>query len=97
MFGNLIQITIKRAQMSALKIISPELDHDSDSLPQYLHDLHNGYALLRPRDRFAQGFTCPELDAMGNVTIRPFSLSFSFHGYTFHNAQLAAHQLLFDI
>ena len=31
------------------------------------------------------------------VTIWPFSLSFLFLGYMFHNAQLAKHRLLFDI
>jgi len=67
MFGNLIQITLKKAQISALKIIHPELDQDIDSLPKHSYNLDGGYALLRPRDKVAQAFTRVELDAMGKV------------------------------
>ncbi|KAF9559080.1 hypothetical protein CPC08DRAFT_608363, partial [Agrocybe pediades] len=68
-FGNLIQVAVKKAQVNALKSIFPTLDETGkDSLPRYSVDLGDGYALLRPRDKLAQQFTRKELEEIGKVS-----------------------------
>jgi hypothetical protein len=50
--ANLCEIALRQSQLNALKTIHPVFDYDKSSeIPKYARDLHNGYYLLRPRDR----------------------------------------------
>lgn len=64
-FGNLAQLALWQAQINAMKAICPELDEDLvQHLPQYSCNLGQRYALLRPCERMAQGFSDIELQAI---------------------------------
>ena len=67
-FGNLGQLALWQAQINAMKAICPELDEDLvQHLPQYSCNLGQRYALLRPCERMAQGFSDIELQAIREV------------------------------
>ena len=67
-YGNLTQFAVRRGQINALKSICPELDSDlTQCLPQFSHDLGNGYILMRPREKMAQGFSDAEANAIKEV------------------------------
>ena len=67
-FGNLAQLALQQVQINAMKAICPELDEDLvQHLPQYSCNLGQGYALLRPHERMAQGFADIELQAIQEV------------------------------
>jgi hypothetical protein len=64
----LTQFAVRRAQIDALKCIFPELDDDlMQHLPQFSHELGDGFILLRPREKTAQGFSEAEANAIGRV------------------------------
>ena len=67
-FGNLSQLALRQAQINAIKVICPELDEDLvKHLPQYSCDLGEGYIVLRPREKVAQGFSDRQLQAVREV------------------------------
>ncbi|KJA14867.1 hypothetical protein HYPSUDRAFT_149831 [Hypholoma sublateritium FD-334 SS-4] len=68
-FANFMQIAVRESQLSALKTIFPVLDTETTaSIPQYSHDLGNGFILLRPRTRYAKKLDGQEGIVVGNMT-----------------------------
>lgn len=62
-FANLCQVTLRRAQLNALKNTCPELDPSSTrSIPKYAFDCGDGLLFLRPRDRYQKCLDGPELE-----------------------------------
>jgi hypothetical protein len=66
-YGNLCQLSLRRAQASALKVACPELDDDLPHLPRYAQDLGAGFVLLRPREKLASEFSVAESEVIKQV------------------------------
>jgi len=66
-YGNLCQLSLRRAQANALKAACPQLDDDLPHLPRYSEDLGAGYVLLRPREKLASKFSDAESEVIKHV------------------------------
>ena len=66
-FANLAQIAIRRSQLNALKIISPELNINNEPhLSRYSQEVGQDYVFLRPRDRRPPIISGPQFEALQN-------------------------------